>query len=110
MNVFHLYYLLSQACLFEISNNFRCVAFGVEENVISIYFILYKEIEDDLYSINEEIISEFETLLYSFLDSSDLDTEYSFKHNVIINERKEFDIRELCGLDKIEVLFMRKWG
>lgn len=109
MNVFHLYYLLSQACLFEVSDNFRSIAFEFNESEIKIYFILNKKIEDDLESINQEIISEFEILLDGFLDSSNLNLNYSFNHHIVINDSKEFNINELSGSDKIEVLFMKRW-
>lgn len=93
MNLFHICYLLSQACLGEINVNFRRIYFSIKDNTITLYFILEKYDEDDEETIEDEIVSEFSILTENFLEASGLDDNFIISKKIIISNEPEYYIK-----------------
>lgn len=63
MNIFQLTYFLSQACLGEITPNFRKIYFTTINQEIMVYFILEEKNDAEIEDIKQEIMSIFEMLV-----------------------------------------------
>ena len=63
MDIFQLTYFLSQACLGEITPNFRKIFFTVINQEIMVYFILEEKNDAEIEDIKQEIMSIFEMLV-----------------------------------------------
>ncbi|WP_058369546.1 hypothetical protein [Psychrobacter sp. ENNN9_III] len=108
MDFFHICYLLSQACLGELNQNFRRIYFSLNSNEITLYFILEKFNEEDQEAIQEEIISEFSILIENFLGASGLEDNYIINSKVILNDENDFFLKKDEKLEYFEEFYRRK--
>ncbi len=89
LEFFHINYLLTRACLHEITPNFYLIYWRQTGNLIQVYFYLEKENDEDIESIKSEIMSLFQLWLEDMLEASDLANEYEVEEVIIIGENQE---------------------
>ena len=105
---FYVSFFLTQACLFEINENFRSVSFCITGNLITVYFVLSKQSNDDEEAINHEIMSLFDLWLSEFLESSNIEFEYELNQQIIYNDDKDFTLSFPKDNDFVSSVFQRK--
>lgn len=80
----HIHYLLSQACLGEITPNFSHIYWGQTGNLIQVYFYLEKANDNDIEAIKFEIMSLFELWVADGLEANNLPNNYQFEAVILI--------------------------
>ena len=105
---FYVSFFLTQACLFEINDNFRSVSFAIKGNLITVYFVLSRQSNDDEEAIHHEIMSLFDLWLSEFLEANNIEFEYELNQEVIYNHNKDFILSLPKNNDFVASVFQRK--
>lgn len=108
MNFFHICYLLSQACLGELNQNFRRIYFSTDQERITLYFILEYMNDNDEEAIQEEIICEFSILIENFMEASEIEDNYEINSEIIINNESDFFLKKPECFECFEEFYRRK--
>lgn len=90
MDFFHVCFLLSQACLGEINDNFKRIYFSMNGKQISLYFILNDKSHEDEEVIRDEIMFEFSLLIDNFLEASSIENDYNINSKIFYTSQVEF--------------------
>ena len=105
---FYVSFFLTQACLFEINDNFRSVSFAIKDNLITVYFVLFRQSNDDEEAIHHEVMSLFDLWLSEFLEANNIEFEYELNQEVIYNHNKDFILSLPKNNDFVASVFQRK--
>ncbi|SJM71226.1 hypothetical protein [Psychrobacter piechaudii] len=105
---FYVSFFLTQACLFEINDNFRSVSFAIKGNLLTVYFVLSRQSNDDEEAIYHEIMSLFDLWLSEFLEANNIEFEYELNQEVIYNHNKDFILSLPKNNDFVASVFQRK--
>ncbi|MDM1763110.1 MULTISPECIES: hypothetical protein [unclassified Acinetobacter] len=101
MDIFQLTYFLTQACLGEITQNFRKIYLTVSGKVIKSHFFLVDRDDEEIEQIYFEILSIFEMLI----DDTESYIDYEIHSEIMIGRDKEL-IKD--DLNTIICVFSRK--
>lgn len=108
MDSLHILYLLSQACLDELSQNFREVCFSVDNKTIKVYFVLERMNDADHEVIEDEIISDFSMFIENFLETSQLEDDHIIESEIVINAEKDFSLDNPNAQEYFVTLYRRR--
>lgn len=82
-------FLLKNACLNEITPNFYRIYWLQNQKVITVYFCLEKKDDNDIETIEFEIMSLFELWVGDRLDASNLPNLYEIQSVIVIGKEQK---------------------